>query len=406
MSVNKIVTKVDGVENKTIDFNDLKAGLSAGAHTVTVEAYNGATLVSTQTKNVTIAAAGDTTAPTITTATVEDANPDKLVVVFSEVVTITNTTGLTIAGAATPTLSAPTGSGSNTITFTLSAALTNGQSVTLNVDSSNTIEDAANNALAATTKAITNNVAAVAFEPELQQFLTATSINDSTISSALNTYIKDLKSNSLWDKIEALYPIVGDTANKHSYNLKNSNTYQITWFGSGIHTVNGFTGNSTNGYGNTGFVETRDADNSSFVLVRTSNTTNPGVEIGAVTSNNSSGSHIYTKFGDLNTILVRNQSPSYDSLTGTSPNGWMATSRLNNTNYIIQKNDVSETFTRTGSSEICPFEYYVAARNKGGVAETFSADQSVTYGLGKGLTIAELSILRALTLQLQTNLGR
>ena len=56
MSVNKIVTKVDGTINKTIDFNDLKAGLAVGAHTITVEAYNGATLVSTQTKNITIAA--------------------------------------------------------------------------------------------------------------------------------------------------------------------------------------------------------------------------------------------------------------------------------------------------------------------------------------------------------------
>jgi len=56
MSVNKLVTKVDGVINKTIDFNDLKAGLSAGAHTITVEAFNGAALVSTQTKNITVAA--------------------------------------------------------------------------------------------------------------------------------------------------------------------------------------------------------------------------------------------------------------------------------------------------------------------------------------------------------------
>lgn len=56
MSVNKIVTKVDGVENKTIDFNDLKSGLSTGNHTITVEAYNGATLISSQTKNITIAA--------------------------------------------------------------------------------------------------------------------------------------------------------------------------------------------------------------------------------------------------------------------------------------------------------------------------------------------------------------
>ena len=56
MSVNKIVTKVDGTINKTIDFNDLKAGLAAGSHTITVEAWNGAALISTQTKNITIAA--------------------------------------------------------------------------------------------------------------------------------------------------------------------------------------------------------------------------------------------------------------------------------------------------------------------------------------------------------------
>ena len=110
---------------------------------------------------ISITSSGDTTAPTITTATVEDANPDKLVVVFSESVTIVDVTGLTITGAVTPTLSAPTGTGTNTITFTLSTALTNGQSVTLNVASSNTIKDAANNSLAATTKAITNNVEAL-----------------------------------------------------------------------------------------------------------------------------------------------------------------------------------------------------------------------------------------------------
>ena len=59
MSVNKIVTKVDGVENKTIDFNDLKSDLAAGAHTITVEAFNGSTLINSQTKNITIAAVAE-----------------------------------------------------------------------------------------------------------------------------------------------------------------------------------------------------------------------------------------------------------------------------------------------------------------------------------------------------------
>lgn len=60
MPVNKIVTKVDGVVNKTIDFNDLKAGLAAGSHTITLEAFNGSTLVSTQTKNINIITSGST----------------------------------------------------------------------------------------------------------------------------------------------------------------------------------------------------------------------------------------------------------------------------------------------------------------------------------------------------------
>jgi len=134
---------------------------------------------------ISLTSSGDTTAPTITTAKVENANPDKLVVVFSEVVTITNTTGLTITGAATPTLSAPTGGGSNTITFTLSTALTNGQAVTLNVASSNTIKDAANNALAATTETITNNVAAVTV---IATGGTITQITDGGVNYKVHTF--------------------------------------------------------------------------------------------------------------------------------------------------------------------------------------------------------------------------
>jgi len=148
---------------------------------------------------ISVTSSGDTTAPTITTATVEDANPDKLVVVFSEVVTITNTTGLTITGAATPTLSAPTGSGTNTITFTLSTALTNGQSVTLDVSSSNTIKDAANNSLAATTKAITNNVAAVSsYEAETTSYINRVNTDiGSVINEAyIDTVYSQLKADA------------------------------------------------------------------------------------------------------------------------------------------------------------------------------------------------------------------
>ena len=258
MAVNKIVTKVDGVINKTINFNDLKAGLAVGAHTITVEAFNGANLISTQTRNITIAS-GDTTLPTITTATVEDANPDKLVVVFSEVVTITNTTGLTITGDATPTLSAPTGTGSDTVTFTLSTALTNGQAVTLNVASSNTIEDAANNALAATTEAITNNVAASStVDADYQAVLdyaTAQSIAlpDAAQQSIDNQLLIDYKATGAWVKDDCFMKFTG-TASAAFKLIDWKRLISMVAYGSLTWSDTGAKGNGANAYIDTNYI--------------------------------------------------------------------------------------------------------------------------------------------------------
>jgi len=187
---------------------------------------------------ISLTSSGDTTAPTITSATVENVNPNKLVVVFSEVVTITNTTGLTITGAATPTLSAPTGNGSNTITFTLSAALTNGQSVTLNVASSNTIKDPANNSLAAATKTITNNVAAVGYEAETTSYINRVStdtgvvINEAYIDTVYIQLKADASLASLLFWMDSKGGIKKDASNfiSKTYDLSNSlnDTTQLT----------------------------------------------------------------------------------------------------------------------------------------------------------------------------------
>ena len=204
---------------------------------------------------INITSSVDTTAPTILSATVENVNPNKLVVVFSEVVTIANTTGLTITGAATPTLSAPTGSGSSTITFTLSTALTNGQSVTLDVASSNTIKDAANNALVATTNAITNNVAASgggsydASYQEVLDYATANSIAqpDAAQKTIDNQLVLDLKSNNLWAKAD-VFINYGGTAGTAFRRICWKRLLQVDIFGGLTWSADGIEGNGTNGY--------------------------------------------------------------------------------------------------------------------------------------------------------------
>ena len=94
----------------------------------------------------------------------------------------------------------------------------------------------------------------VSTDTDAQTFITAASITDATQKNAINQLVLDLKSNSLWTKIKALYPFVGGNSVSHSYNLINPSNYQITWYGGVTHSSTGVTGNGTNGYGLTGYM--------------------------------------------------------------------------------------------------------------------------------------------------------
>lgn len=102
----------------------------------------------------------DITAPTISSATVEDSAPTDLVMVFTEVVNITDLTGLSLnftTGTA-KTLQSVAGTGTTTLTFTLSAAIEEGDVFTFEAASGNNIQDDSGNTLAVTSQAVTNNV--------------------------------------------------------------------------------------------------------------------------------------------------------------------------------------------------------------------------------------------------------
>ena len=374
MPVNKIVTKIDGVINKTINFNDLKAGLASGSHTITVEAFNGANLISTQTRNITIASS-DTTAPTITTATVEDVNPNKLVVVFSEVVTITDSTGLTITGAATPTLSAPTGSGTDTITFTLSAALTNGQSVTLNVASSNTIKDAANNALAATTEAITNNVAASStVDADYQAVLdyaTAQSIAlpDAAQQSIDNQLLIDYKATGAWVKDDCFMKFTG-TASAAFKLIDWKRLITMVAYGSLTWSTTGAKGNGTNAYVDTKYIPATTGNNWSDTNAGTTVVLNNLGTIPGMVSGNKNGAgpetRIYNADDANDNFKVNNQSIYNELIIGL--NGVY----LNDSDIV----SITNTTLTAPYGTYSPFspqdEMYLFAYHRDNIAKVFS----------------------------------
>ena len=90
------------------------------------------------------------------------------------------------------------------------------------------------------------------YDSDAQAFFTAAGITDTTQKNAVNQLVLDLKSYGIWSSMIAIYPFVGGTATTNKYNLKNPNTFQITFGGGWTHSSTGSLPNGTNGYADTG----------------------------------------------------------------------------------------------------------------------------------------------------------
>ncbi len=80
-------------------------------------------------------------------------------------------------------------------------------------------------------------------DPDAQAFLTAASITDPTITTAIDGLVKDLKSANLWTKMKAVYPVVGGTEATHKFNLKDPQdtdaAFRLTFNGTWTHNSDG-----------------------------------------------------------------------------------------------------------------------------------------------------------------------
>jgi hypothetical protein len=103
-------------------------------------------------------------------------------------------------------------------------------------------------------------------DPDAFRFIEVAQITDQTQITAVNNLVVGLKANSLWDKMQAIYPFVGGNAFSHKWNLKNpgdtDNAFRTQYVGSVVHSNDGVT--STGGYINTYFNSTSLIEPSSF----------------------------------------------------------------------------------------------------------------------------------------------
>jgi hypothetical protein len=110
---------------------------------------------------------------------------------------------------------------------------------------------------------VTSGGGAPSYDADAQAFFTAASLTDSTQMSAINQFVLDLKSNSLWSLGKYMYLGFLGSASKVKYNLFNPSAYQLTISSGWNYDNQGMQGNGSSAYARTGFIPSGNTDKNS-----------------------------------------------------------------------------------------------------------------------------------------------
>lgn len=248
------------------------------------------------------------------------------------------------------------------------------------------------------------------FDSDAQSFMTSASITDSTQQAAVNYLVTDLKSNNLWTKMKAVYPMVGGNATSHSYNLKNPSQFQITWNGGLTHSSNGVLPNGTTGYGNTNFnpssnITTNSAHHSFYF--KTNRSIYQTAVHGAYQSNQLDMALYPYAFniGWINDIF--DNSTSRLTISTGDSTGYVIGTRSSSSSHKLFRNNTQIASTTSATTGTPPnANYFIGALNYLGSANYFDNNQIAMATIGDGLTDTDASNLYTIIQNYQTILSR
>jgi len=247
-------------------------------------------------------------------------------------------------------------------------------------------------------------------DPDAQAFFDAISSSGGTLTSteetAINDLVLDLKSYSLWDKMIGLYPVVGSTSLEHSFNLKDTTQYNLTFNGTWTHSSSGASPGS-NGYAQTGIIP-------SVIDFQTSGSVHFSMYIqeDLASGRYDMGSfNISQDWGMISSFLGNNT--AYNGV-GT---GWQTISNGGNTDAMwIMTNDGTTSYIykdgtslTSGSKTLgtgSTIEILLSANNNNGSPADYGQRDWALASIGLGMDATEASNYTTAVLAFQTALSR
>jgi len=242
-------------------------------------------------------------------------------------------------------------------------------------------------------------------DADANAFLTAAGITNPTISGAICTLVTTLKSQGIWSKLDAIYPMVGGTATTHKFNLKNpadtNAAYRLSFVGGWTHSANGALPNGTNAYADTFWISTQQ-NSASLSFYSRSNTTGLfheyGSGVGPLT-------YLLLRFNNL--IYATVNASSDNTVANTDSRGFYMISRTASNAVKVYKNASTVITASTASSGIPLYDMIICAwRQFPGTIIRYSNRQCAFATLGTGLNDTEYANLYTAIQTFQTTLGR
>lgn len=245
------------------------------------------------------------------------------------------------------------------------------------------------------------------------QFINAAGITDNTTKSAINTLLSGMIDKGLWDKMIAIYPFAGSTAQSQKFNLKDprdeNSAFRLN-FVSGTHSSAGFVTNGSSTYADTFFVP-KSIQNFHCSFYNTAPQVNTGVPMGCISN------------GDSQLYLSRNWAQTTHFQSGTmasAPSNYDKSKKglLVGTRQSIYQStlyDSGVSITVNNESAINSENSFNANTNKfliGGCTDSQGVPSffgNITLGfasIGSHLTSQNVIDLNSLVVEYETALGR
>lgn len=251
------------------------------------------------------------------------------------------------------------------------------------------------------------NTALGRYDSDVSAFISAASITDITQKTAINMLVLAAKEHGWWSLCNAIYPIVGGNATAHSYNLKNTAQYQLSFNGSWVHSSTGML--PSGAYADTGLnplsVLSAFSGHISYYS-RTGGSISDACEIGAGASGKL---NIHIQYGTSANFETCNEVANVSFINSTSsyPSGFYMGSRESSTSNAIYYNSTQKsTSTGTETGNFANATIYIGAQDGAGTPLEYTSRECAFATIGAGISSTIEALMYTDIQTFQTKLGR